>query len=220
MKHIPGKTQPWLKVFVVLLVEQWQGRRTNLNQSAVRQELGPAVVLLERRHIPLIAQPKFEREIGGDLETVLSEEIKSALNKVRSHISDAGVEEGIAVDEVGGIRELDEPEVMLERAVVIHLPAFPTEFESVPAAKISDRVAEHGREIAASLRKSRDAAEIQSPLLNIDFRQADGSTAPIVDPELGWVVFVDRVENDMDPVEAQARFIDKRWVEDMALAHR
>ena len=109
---------------------------------------------------------------------------------------------------------------MLERAVVIHLPAFPTEFESVPAAKISDRVAEHGREIAASLRKSRDAAEIQSPLLNIDFRQADGSTAPIVDPELGWVVFVDRVENDMDPVEAQARFIDKRWVEDMALAHR
>src|SRR5205823_9153476 len=93
----------------------WQGGRASLNQSAVRQELGPAVVLLERRHIPLIAQPKFEREIGGDLETVLSEEIKSALNKVRSHISDAGVEEGIAVDEVGGIRELDEPEVMLER---------------------------------------------------------------------------------------------------------
>src|SRR5690242_1426754 len=172
MKHIPHEPDSGLKVLVVLLVQQWQGRRAHLHQSAVGQELGPAVVLLKRRHIPLVSQPKFEREVRGYLEIVLSKEVKSSLDKMWSHISDVGIEEGVAINEIGGIRELYEPKVMLEGAVIIHLPAFPTEFESVLAAKVCDRVAEHGGQITASLRESRNAAEIQATLLDIDLRQS------------------------------------------------
>src|SRR5262249_27449100 len=135
-------------------------------------------------------------------------EIQCTLHKVRSHISTIGEEKCVAIDEVGRVRELDEADVMAKRSVIVHLPAFKTKFEGVFAAHIRDGIAQHRGEIAASLRKSRHSAEVQTGRLDIYFRQANRTAAGVVNSELRWIIFVDCIEGDVNAVEAQTKLVN------------
>src|SRR5205814_9189317 len=122
--------------------QKWKGWYPNLNQGiAGRQKLTLAIVLLERRHVPLVPQPKFKGEVRSGLKTIHGKKVESTLDDVRTYVESVRECERIAVDEIGWVVELDQANVMAKSSVVVYLPAFPTKFEAMFRVKVAHSVA-------------------------------------------------------------------------------
>src|SRR5688572_30895066 len=106
----------------------------------MRVEDDEAIVALGRRHVQIVAQAEFERQVGSPFEVVLHEETyRVLLDAVHAVVERNG--EGVRVArEEGCDRGEVERAGVLGEVVVIEEPKLPTKLKRVSPAQIAEGV--------------------------------------------------------------------------------
>src|SRR5688500_15988752 len=126
----------------------------------MRVEDDEAVVALGRRHVQIVAQAEFERQVGSPLDVVLHEETyRVLLDAVHAVVERNGEGVRVASDEGGDRGEVERASVLGE-VVVIEEPILPAKLKGVSPALIADGVGDDNSGIATSLRDLRGPPQI------------------------------------------------------------
>src|SRR6266571_1788945 len=214
MEHVPGKADAWLEILVVLgirLAHQKQRHGCGIKRCE-------PVLCFRRRHVPGVAQPKFQSEIGLELPTILRKEVQRAFIKPVGNVADCSCSRvhGRSL-EMRTVVKNKLPRIAIE-IVVAEIAELTAKLEGMSAANVAQGIRANKCHVPASLRKSALVTEEKSEVANTDsgheglIRAQSGAES-----KRGGIGRVIGYECNVDPVASQTRFVDQVWTENMGL---
>src|SRR5260370_32289517 len=215
MEHVPGKADAWLEVLVVLGVRL--AHRDQRNSCGV--ECCEPVLCFRRRHVPGVAQPKFQSEIGLELPTVLRKEIQCPFIKPVGNIAHyprGGVHRCSLEMRTGIKNKLSRIAIEIVVAEIAELTA---KLEGMSAANVAQGIRANKCHIPASLRKVALVTDEKTEVAN-----TDGGHEGFIGAQSGaeskgtGIRGVIGYECNGDPVCPQTHLVHQVWTGHMGLA--
>ena len=131
VKRIPGETESWLKVVVVLVVSVIEIHAGAEQRGLALVKNNESVVAFAGRHIPLVPYAKFESQIRSPPVTVLHEKTERTLGDAAGLIAQRHAERVRGAIEEGGNGREVERTCPLSKVVVEKLPVFTAKLDRV-----------------------------------------------------------------------------------------
>src|SRR5712691_5146380 len=216
MEHVPGKADAWLEILVVLGVR--------LGHQKQRHSCGikccESVLCFRRRHVPGVAQPKFQSEIGLELPTILRKEVQGPFVKPVGDIADCSCRRvhGRSLEMRGGVKN-KLPRIPVE-IVVAEVAELTAKLQGMSAANVAQGVRAYKCHIPASLRKLALVTECKS---STEVLNTDGGHKSLIraqsgaESKRGGIGRVIRHECNVNPVGSQTHLVHQVWTENVGL---
>src|SRR5713226_8986590 len=216
MEHVPGKADAWLEILVVLGVRLAHQKQ----RYGCRIERCEPVLCFRRRHVPGVAQPKFQSEIGLELPTILRKEVQRPFIKPVGDIaycSRSGVHARTLEMRAGIKNKLSRVAVEIVVAEVAELTA---KLKGMSAANVAQGVRANKCHVPASLRESALVTECKS---STEVLNTDGGHKSLIraqsgaESKGGGIDRIIRHECNVDSVCPQTDLVHQVWTENMGL---
>src|SRR5713226_2097664 len=214
MEHVPGKADAGLEILVVLGVRL--GHQKQRHGCGIKR--CEPVLCFRRRHVPGVAQPKFQSEIGLELPTILCKEVQRAFIKPVGNVADCSCSRvhGCSLEMRTGIKN-KLPRIAIE-IVVAEVAELTAKLEGMSAANVAQGIRANKCHDPESVRKSALVTEEKSEVANTDsgheglIRAQSGaeSKGTGVRRVIGY-------ECNVDPVCPQTDLVHQVWTENMGL---
>src|SRR6266566_5212949 len=194
----PHDARPGLEILVVRLERLVDSVRAHLCQgNGGGVENGEAISGFRGGRIPSIAKAKLQGEVGHPFEAVFGKAIvgrrKNAVGG-RSRKAEACYRVARESKDGGIEREV----------IVVNAADFATQGKVMAPLQPAQRVVRDAARVATPLGKDGRAAEVESASLNVNLREPNRSVDSAVDAKIGGIQPLVWVENNVDPVVADA----------------